>query len=56
MAARPYLSIVIPVFNESRKIARDIQAAGEFLTSAGLSGEIIDAVRLTPCHCFFQLI
>ncbi len=37
------LSIVIPAFNEARKIPRDIAAASEFLAGNGLSGEIIIA-------------
>ena len=37
------LSIIIPVFNESKKIAVDIEAAGEFLKTNELSGEIIVA-------------
>jgi dolichyl-phosphate beta-glucosyltransferase len=35
------LSIVIPAFEESTKIARDIEAASEFLVANGLAGEII---------------
>ena len=35
------LSIIIPVFEEQRKIARDIPAAAEFLTGNRLAGEII---------------
>ncbi len=35
------LSIVIPAFEESRKIARDVKAAAEFLVGNGLTGEII---------------
>ncbi len=35
------LSIVIPAFKEAHKIAADIAAADEFLTSEGLAGEII---------------
>ena len=35
------LSIVIPVFNERSKIARDIQQASDFLCSSSLSGEIL---------------
>ncbi|MCI0697127.1 glycosyltransferase [candidate division KSB1 bacterium] len=35
------LSIIIPVFEERQKIARDIQAAAAFLASQRLSGEII---------------
>jgi len=35
------LSIVIPAFNESKKIARDVEAAAAFLLSHHLSGEII---------------
>ena len=35
------LSIVIPAFEESRKIARDIKAAAEFLVANSLKGEII---------------
>ena len=41
------LSIIIPVFNESKKIAVDIEAAGEFLKANQLSGEIIVA---DDCH------
>lgn len=35
------LSIVIPEFNEARKIAGDVEAAGAFLAAHGLSGEIL---------------
>ncbi len=35
------ISIIIPVFNESRKIARDIEVASAFLMSNSLKGEII---------------
>lgn len=35
------LSIVIPAFEESAKIARDIEAAAEFLQANALAGEII---------------
>jgi len=35
------LSIVIPAFNEAAKIARDVQAAGEFLVAERMSGEVI---------------
>lgn len=35
------LSIIIPVFNESNKIATDIQAASTFLVEQHLQGEII---------------
>ena len=35
------LSIIIPVFNEQKKISQDILAADRFLNSKGLSGEII---------------
>jgi dolichyl-phosphate beta-glucosyltransferase len=35
------LSIVIPAFNEGDKIARDIEAAAQFLTENRLTGEII---------------
>ncbi len=35
------LSIVIPAYNESPKIAVDVQRAAEFLESNGLQGEII---------------
>jgi dolichyl-phosphate beta-glucosyltransferase len=35
------LSIVIPAFEESKKIARDIEQAAGFLTSHNISGEII---------------
>jgi len=37
------LSIVIPAFEESRKIARDIEAAAAFLNANQLRGEIIVA-------------
>jgi len=35
------LSIVIPAFNESRKIARDVEAAAAFLKNNNLTGEIV---------------
>ena len=35
------LSIVIPAFEESSKIARDIKAAGEFLAANQFAGDII---------------
>ena len=35
------LSIVIPAFNESGKIGRDVESACEFLQKNGLEGEII---------------
>ena len=35
------LSIVIPVFNECTKVAQDILQASNFLTTAGLRGEIL---------------
>ncbi len=35
------LSIVIPAYNESKKIERDIKEASSFLTSNNLKGEII---------------
>lgn len=35
------LSIVIPAYEESKKIARDIKAAAQFLRSNALAGEII---------------
>jgi dolichyl-phosphate beta-glucosyltransferase len=35
------LSIVIPAFEESKKIARDVTAAADFLQANGLAGEII---------------
>ncbi len=37
------LTIVIPAFNEGRKIAQDILAAEEFLSSENIPGEIIVA-------------
>jgi len=35
------LSIIIPAFEENKKIARDVKAAGEFLDANALKGEII---------------
>jgi dolichyl-phosphate beta-glucosyltransferase len=35
------LSIVIPAFEEGRKIARDVMVAADFLQANGLAGEII---------------
>ena len=35
------ISIIIPVFEEREKIARDIQAASAFIASSGWAGEII---------------
>jgi dolichyl-phosphate beta-glucosyltransferase len=35
------LSIIIPVFNECHKVQYDIEEANHFLTSEGISGEII---------------
>ena len=35
------ITIVIPAVNESKKIAQDILAADQFLTSSGMKGEII---------------
>ena len=35
------LSIIIPAFNESKKIGRDVEAASSFFNEAGLEGEII---------------
>ena len=35
------ISIVIPAFNESQKIGRDVEAAASFFGEAGLEGEII---------------
>ncbi|MEN6335470.1 MAG: glycosyltransferase [Phycisphaerales bacterium] len=35
------LSIVIPAFEESKKIARDVKAAAEFLQANSLAGEVI---------------
>ena len=37
----PGLTIVIPTYEEERKIARDVREAGTFLASNGLSGEVI---------------
>ncbi|MFQ5637437.1 MAG: glycosyltransferase [bacterium] len=47
------LSIIIPVLEESKKIARDIEAASEFLMSNRLKGEIIivdDGSRDKTCE------
>lgn len=38
---RPYISIVIPAYNESSKIADDIAEASEYITDNELTGEII---------------
>jgi len=35
------LSIIIPAFNESKKIGRDVEAASSFFSEARLEGEII---------------
>ena len=35
------LSIVIPAFDEGKKISRDVQAAAEFIARHGLTGEVI---------------
>jgi glycosyltransferase involved in cell wall biosynthesis len=35
------ISIIIPAFNESQKIARDVEAATSFFSETGLEGEII---------------
>jgi len=37
------LSIVIPAFDEERKISRDLQAAGAFLISNDIAGEVLVA-------------
>ncbi|HMK39452.1 MAG TPA: glycosyltransferase, partial [Bacteroidota bacterium] len=37
------LSIVIPAFDEEKKISRDLQAAGRFLVSHDIAGEVIVA-------------
>jgi dolichyl-phosphate beta-glucosyltransferase len=37
------LSIVIPVFDEERKVARDVEAAAAFLSSHGIAGEVLVA-------------
>ncbi len=39
--AKMDLSIIIPAFNESKKIGRDVEAASSFFNAAGLEGEII---------------
>jgi dolichyl-phosphate beta-glucosyltransferase len=41
MEDRMDLSIVIPAFEEGHKIARDVEAASEFLTANRLQGEIL---------------
>lgn len=38
---RPYVSIVIPAYNESRKIGDDIAEAVEYITAKEVTGEII---------------
>ena len=50
LGATPYtplrmitLSIVIPVFNEEKKVARDVQAAAAFLASHDIAGEVLVA-------------
>jgi len=35
------LSVVIPAFNEEKKIGRDVEAAAVFFSQAGFSGEVI---------------
>jgi glycosyltransferase involved in cell wall biosynthesis len=42
------LSIVIPAYSEAHKIARDIQAASQFLVDNGINGEIIVADDGSP--------
>jgi dolichyl-phosphate beta-glucosyltransferase len=42
------LSIVIPAYREAHKIANDIAAASDFLTTANISGEIIIADDGSP--------
>jgi dolichyl-phosphate beta-glucosyltransferase len=37
------LTIIIPAFDEEEKIGRDVRAAGEFLASHGIEGEVIVA-------------
>jgi glycosyltransferase involved in cell wall biosynthesis len=37
----PFLTIIIPVYNESRKIAADVRAVRRFLDKRGRKGEII---------------
>jgi dolichyl-phosphate beta-glucosyltransferase len=37
------LSIIIPAFEEERKISRDVQGASEFLVSRNIAGEVIVA-------------
>ncbi len=41
MNTKPYLSVVVPVFNESQNIASTVQAIEEVLTETGKSFEII---------------
>lgn len=41
MNNRPYLSVVVPVFNESQNIATTVQAIEEVLTKTGKSFEIV---------------
>lgn len=65
------LSIIIPVFNEQNKIARDMLAADKFLRSEGLPGEIIivddgsidntvktaqETARTVQSDCFVELL
>jgi dolichyl-phosphate beta-glucosyltransferase len=35
------ISIIIPAFNESQKIGRDVEAAASFFSETGLEGEVI---------------
>ena len=52
MEARPYLSVVIPAYNEEDRLRRFMPGIVEFLQSKGQPFEIIVAVALlSPARC-----